>query len=261
MSGPPAAGLQLGIVVACYPEGNAVDIILPDSGSRLSNVQVMFLGSDSTGTVDLPDPGLPADDTRWLLTNNPARTIYGIVGSYKGHPVCLGFLLPQVNQMTFKQLNRRIVRHASDVYTTTDKSGNTELYHPSGTYLRIGTTPAHEDLTGLDFDALWKITKNTATAVYVHLTVANAGVVKATLEIDPSGNVALVNQGTLNATVTGNMTVTANQISLNGVTIDSSGNVNSPATVTATTDVVGGGKHLKTHTHSDPQGGNTGPPN
>lgn len=50
-------------------------------------------------------------------------------------------------------------------------------------------------------------------------------------------------------------------INLNGVTIDSNGNVNSPATITATTDVVGGGIHLKTHTHSDPQGGNTGPPN
>jgi hypothetical protein len=52
-----------------------------------------------------------------------------------------------------------------------------------------------------------------------------------------------------------------NGINLNGVTIDSSGNVNCPATVTATTDVIGGGKHLKTHTHNDPQGGVVGPPN
>lgn len=51
-------------------------------------------------------------------------------------------------------------------------------------------------------------------------------------------------------------------INLNGVTIDSSGNVNSPATITATTDVVGGGKHLKTHTHSGVTagGGTSGPP-
>lgn len=40
-------------------------------------------------------------------------------------------------------------------------------------------------------------------------------------------------------------------INLNGVTIDSSGNVHTPATVTADTDVVGGGKHLKTHTHNE----------
>ena len=51
-------------------------------------------------------------------------------------------------------------------------------------------------------------------------------------------------------------------ITLNGVTIDSSGNVTSPATVTATTDVVGGGKHLKTHTHSGVTtgSGTSGPP-
>lgn len=51
-------------------------------------------------------------------------------------------------------------------------------------------------------------------------------------------------------------------ITLNGVTIDSSGNVTSPATMTATTDVVGGGKHLKTHTHSGVTSGSgtSGPP-
>lgn len=38
------------------------------------------------------------------------------------------------------------------------------------------------------------------------------------------------------------------------------GDVLVDGTLTATTDVVGGGKSLKTHTHSDPQGGNTGPP-
>jgi len=49
-------------------------------------------------------------------------------------------------------------------------------------------------------------------------------------------------------------------IDLNGVTIDASGNVHTSATITAEEDVVGGGKHLKTHTH--PAGSpNTGPPN
>jgi hypothetical protein len=48
-------------------------------------------------------------------------------------------------------------------------------------------------------------------------------------------------------------------VNINGVTIDSSGNVNSPATITATTDVIGGGKSLKSHTHNVPnvQGGSS----
>jgi len=68
------------------------------------------------------------------------------------------------------------------------------------------------------------------------------------VQLDPAGKVVKV--------------TAPNGINLNGVTIDSSGNLNCPATVTATTDVVGGGKHLKTHTHSGVTtgGGVTGPP-
>lgn len=39
------------------------------------------------------------------------------------------------------------------------------------------------------------------------------------------------------------------------------GDINATGTVTGQTDVVGGGKSLKGHTHPDPQGGNTGTPN
>lgn len=38
------------------------------------------------------------------------------------------------------------------------------------------------------------------------------------------------------------------------------GDLTASGTITGTTDVVGGGKSLKTHTHSDPQGGATGAP-
>lgn len=49
---------------------------------------------------------------------------------------------------------------------------------------------------------------------------------------------------------------------INGVNIDSSGNVTTSATITADTDMVGGGKSLKTHVHGGVQtgGGNTGAP-
>lgn len=59
----------------------------------------------------------------------------------------------------------------------------------------------------------------------------------------------------LSATASGGM-------NLNGVTIDSSGNINCPATVTATTDVITNSISLKNHTHSGVQSGSsdTGPP-
>jgi phage baseplate assembly protein V len=63
--------------------------------------------------------------------------------------------------------------------------------------------------------------------------------------------------------VDGTITIKAGSTvyTLNGSThAFTGGNVTSDQTVTASTDVVGGGKSLKSHTHSDPQGGNTGPP-
>lgn len=43
-------------------------------------------------------------------------------------------------------------------------------------------------------------------------------------------------------------------------TVVITGDVTVSGTLTAATDVIGGGKSLKTHTHSDPQGGDTGAP-
>lgn len=58
--------------------------------------------------------------------------------------------------------------------------------------------------------------------------------------------------------------VASGGITLNGVTIDTNGNVVSPQTITGQTQVVAGtggsAVHLTTHIHADPQGGNVAAP-
>jgi hypothetical protein len=284
---------ETGTVVAAYPEGLSVDVLL-DDGRRLSNVQVLTpTGSSHTGMIDLPDVGGPIDDKRWDPTAVRDRYVKAMVGFCRGVPFVAGFLLPQINQITFAEKNRRIVRHASDVYTSIDDAGNIELYHPSGTYLRIGEAAAHEDLTGDDFDARWAITRNTNKAVYVKLRVSNAGDDKASIEITPAGNVTLQCDGNLAATVGGNasanvtgttsvvsggaaslqapsVTVTSPESTFTGhVTIQGGLAVSggSGAAVTGNIAVTSGnvtadGIGLKTHVHGgvDPGAGNTGGP-
>jgi hypothetical protein len=279
-----ANGIAIGLVVAVYPEGQSVDVLLSDDGTRLSNVQVMVpTGSSDTGLVDLPDPGLPVDDSRWNFNTNPERFLRAVVAFYRHSPVCIGFLLPQVTQVTFKRKNFRVDRHASDVYATTDEHGNTEFSHPSGVYLRIATDPAHEDLTGQDFDKKWAITKNTGAAVHVHLQALGG----MSLDVDPTGHVvitapSLIINGatTINGqtTINGATQVTGATIGLNGATtitgateidgtatingstINGAGNFHTTGTITGDTDVIAGGKSGKSHFHADPQGGNVGPP-
>lgn len=221
---------KTGIVVAVYPEGNSIDVLIPKTGDRLSNVQcVCFTGSSDTGVMDLPEVGLPVDDMRWTLPviSQATRYIRAIIDVIEETPYCMGFLLPQLTQMTFKRDNFRVNRHASDWYETTNESGDHEWSHPSGTYLRFGASPAHEDLTGQDVDQSWKIAQNKASAPYVNLTVANAGSVVATLQFDPAGNVTLTHKGNLTVNTTGNL-----QATIGG---------NAEATVSGTTQVTSDG--------------------
>jgi len=204
-------GQALGIVVAVYPEGNSIDVLMPKTGDRLTNVQcAAHTGSSDTGIVDLPEIGLPVDDTRWTLPiiQQAARYIRAIVWNVDGMPICMGFLLPQLTQLTFKRDNFRINRHASDVYSTTSGNGDHEWSHPSGTYFRVGASPAHEDLTNQDVDQSWAIKQNKAAAPWVNLTVANAGAVVANIQVDPSGNINIEHNGNLTVNTKGNANVT-----------------------------------------------------
>jgi phage baseplate assembly protein gpV len=220
--------IEIGLVVATYPAGNSVDVLLDRDGSRLSNVQVAVpMGSDICGVLDLPDIGGPADDSRWNITASRTRYIRAIVQFYRGMPIVTNFLLPQVCQVTFDEKNRRIDRHASDVYTSIDDLGNYELAFPNGSYLRIGTSPAHEDLTARDFDKKWAITRNTSNSLYFHYTHKNGGFAVTTVEIDPSGNIKLFGEGNLTATINGNVTATVG------------GNVHATVSGTMTADVTG----------------------
>ena len=265
-------GISIGFVVAVYPEGQSIDVLMSEDGSRLANVQVMVpTGSSHTGEVDLPDPGLPSDNSRWNFNTQPERYLRAVIAYTRGAPICIGFLLPQVTELTFKQKNRRIMRHASDVYSTIDDSGNLEVYHPSGVYFRIGTNPAHEDLTGQDFDKKWKIARNTGQQVHVHL----AGMNGTTFDIAPNGNVVInVPNGTTaltcpagvtvtapthfigdmqvdgNITVIGNVGITGN-VTFNGATVDITAAVSLTGSLTATGDVSAGGKSLDGHEHTN----------
>lgn len=219
--------IRLGRVVGVHPEDNSVDITMTDDGARLAGVQVLSpTAGTRSGLVDLPVPAQPAgDDAKWNITQITENDVIAAVAYFNAMrmPVVVGFLYPQINQMLFAEKGRKIERHESDVYSTLDSAGNAEWYHPSGTYIRVGVTPAHEDLTAKDFDKKWQINRNTDKAVHLQLTVKNAGSQVASLNIDPSGNITLNHVGnlsihaggTMQLESDGNMTLLAPRIDIN----------------------------------------------
>ncbi|HEX5678792.1 MAG TPA: hypothetical protein VFX91_12575 [Alcanivorax sp.] len=201
--------LRLAKVTRFVPEAHAADLLFLDDGSRVPMVPVTTpYGSTNTGVADMVQPDPSPSGEQWDPLDSGSRDVIAVVGFFRDVPLVIGFLFPQVTEMLFTDRNRRVQRHASDVYTTVDDDGNVEVFHPSGTYFRIGTDPAHEDLTGKDFDGKWKIDKNTDKAVHVHLSVKNAGQEVSSLDLDPDGNLAVDLAGNLTANVEGSATAT-----------------------------------------------------
>lgn len=280
------SSLRWGRVAAIHPEDYSVDLVMTDDGSRLAGVQVLTpFGSTASGFAGMATPAIPDSGNVWELgppTNNEVKAGVAFFGST---PVVVGFLFPQVCQMLFSEIGRVIERAPSDFYTTVDSNANFEAYHPSGTYVRIGTSPAHEDLTGKDFDGKWRIAKNTDKAVHVHVSVASGGAEVASLDIDPSGNLTGHFNGTADITTAGSTTIHAPSVTIDSpqttctgkLTVEGlltyqagmagSGGSGASAMINGNVVVTGGdvtanGISLEHHVHSGVQSGgsNTGGP-
>lgn len=197
--------LDIGRVLGVHPESNSVDVVLVSDGRRLVNVRVSSTSaSGSTGRFDLPDPELGVGGKDPASSDIGERELLAVIGFTECGPICLAFVFPQVSQLMFTDRNRKIDRHVSDVYSTVDGNGNFEFYHPSGAYVRIASSPEHEDLTGKDFDKRWKI--NSKPAGHIHVQQAGG---TAFVNIDPSGNVTVKSNGNMDFSAAGKMNLTA----------------------------------------------------
>lgn len=234
---------DLAKVADVHPESNSVDLEFMMDGRRIPGVQVMGgLAGTDFGSSGFAVPDSVGYDTPMTKT----RDIIAVVGwSNGGNPLVFGFLFPQVAQCLFTDKNRMVWRSPSDVYFTVDGAGNAEVAHPSGAYVRIGTSPEHEDLTGKDYDGIWAIKRNTGNAVYIHLAQAGGN---ATVDIAPDGSIVAASVVKIDFTapeinLTGATTI-------DGVMTQKGGDASFAMHVTATGGLRAAGIDAEGHTHT-----------
>lgn len=176
---------RLAVVVDTHPEDHSVDLVMTDTGERLTGVQVMTpSGSTRTGTVDMP--AVPKKKNKWDISERTDQEMIAVVDYVGRQPVVSGFLYPQINQVLSNDPKRRMSRHQSDVQWAIDGDGNIQLEHPSGTYIRIGEAADREDTEGKNADANAKADRNTERKVNVRIGLAGNVVV---LTMTPDGAV------------------------------------------------------------------------
>lgn len=176
-----------GIVVDTHPEDNSVDLVLSD-GRRLVGVQVLA-GSASarTGKIDLPE--VPPKANKWDITKTDGQDIIAVVDWVDGEiPLVVGFLYPQISQMTFADKRLKFERHQSDWIKTIDGDGNFQMAHPNGAYIRIAESTEFVDYSGRNFDENLAVDRNTDKQVHIHIQQAG-GVM--TMTVFPDGRIAI----------------------------------------------------------------------
>lgn len=243
---------KLARVVATHPEDNSVDLVMINTGGRLAGVQLMSGdGSTRSGTVDLPEVAEPPDG-KWGMQATEDDLI-AVVDYIDGQPVVAGFLLPQVNQMTFKDKRLKVQRHQSDFYHSVDGNGNAQWVHPSGTYIRIGEAAGLDDLKGKDADGKFDASRNSGKKVSVRIGMGGG---TAEFTISPDGAVRLVTKSTVDVEADGQVTVKAAHVEVDTPDAHFTG------TIHADGDIVAGTVSLQKHVNTGVRSGSdsSGPP-
>ncbi len=165
--------MRLARVVDIHPKENSVDVRMLKDNRRFTSVPVVgLMNTGTTGTVDLAEPDLSTgrgEDSKWESVHTDKRDAIAVIGFADGAPLCLGFIMPPLTEMTLPDelgKERRLSRHASDLYSWIDKEGNSEWCHPSATWMAATESPQKLKLTGKDYDRLWRVKRNLDRALH-----------------------------------------------------------------------------------------------
>jgi len=184
--------VKKGIVVATHPSDHSVDLVLAD-GRRMVGVQVATPnGSTRSGTFDMP--AVPEKADKWDITKLTGQDQIALVDFVGDIPVVVGFLFPQISQMTFDDPKMRVTRHQSDVLQMVDGNGNIDLIHPSGFAVRIGETPDHAQPAAKNTDASLAVDRNVGRKPYIRITMADG---TAQVTIAPDGAITVTTKKTI----------------------------------------------------------------
>ncbi len=189
--------MRLARVVDIHPKENSVDVRMLKDNRRFTSVPVVgLMNTGTTGTVDLAEPDLSTgrgEDSKWESVHTDKRDAIAVIGFADGAPLCLGFIMPPLTEMTLPDelgKERRLSRHASDLYSWIDKEGNSEWCHPSATWMAATESPQKLKLTGKDYDRLWKVKRNVDRALHGIISWWHGGEKKekARLHLKPVGD-------------------------------------------------------------------------
>lgn len=187
-------GLQIGKVIAVYPDSHCVDVALLQGGVvRKAQVLAPYASTD-TGVAYLPKPNLVSPEQKLAgIVDTPRpgseRNVYAVIGYLEGQlhsPVCLGFLFPNDAELLSLQAGVQVDRREGGTYIYAADDGEFDINHPSGIHIHIGRA-AGARILDRTFNKRWKDGKNAVPEFYFSVEHFSG----ATITVDPDGNIQI----------------------------------------------------------------------
>ena len=114
----------------------------------LSNIYTQMEGVNWLPIFEKPSADFDASNAK-VEGIKDAVAIIDFIGGNIQSPVCIGFLAPGPNQLSFSEPGLRIERHNSDIYERWTSKGVYELAFPDGTYMKIAPMSEGPQLTNI----------------------------------------------------------------------------------------------------------------
>jgi len=132
-------------VTRFYSISNTADVVTIDDNIAMMGCQILcsIPVSFSFGERSIPIVDDTAKETSYVMSPDDIYCVATFIQDYN-QAVILGFLPPKETVLSIPDYGIHIFRHSSDVMWMIRGDGTVQVYHPSGSFIKIGSDDINE---------------------------------------------------------------------------------------------------------------------
>lgn len=249
----PGANIYFCKVIRFLPSSNTADVVTIDNNISLTgcNIACSMPAGFAYGTRYIPTHDDQNSEVEYVNSSGDIYCVAAFLENDYNNAAILGFIFPLQTTLAIAEYGLYIFRHESDVMWMVRSDGTMQIYHPSGSIIKIGDTNTNEMTDQIDTAGLYpsktdgfyvrpaddyntdkesnlfidwykgqKVTLDKDGNIEVKTTDVASGADKSILTLTPAGDITAQNE-TSSLTIAADGTVTL--VSASTYTINASG--------------------------------------
>jgi hypothetical protein len=153
----PGAGIYFAKVIRFYPSNNTADVVTVDNNISLTgcNIACSMPAGFAYGTRYFPTHDDQNPEVEYVNSAGDIYCVAAFLENDYNNAAVLGFLFPLETTLSIAEYGLYIFRHESDVMWMVRGDGTMQMYHPSGSIIKIGDNNINEMTDSIDEAGLY----------------------------------------------------------------------------------------------------------